>query len=45
MHCSIYIYRSTMRCVKFGIAVFKASMLNWRGVNLPYVDLHCSIYI
>ena len=25
-----------MRCAKFGVAVFKASMLDWRrGVNLP----------
>ena len=41
----LYIYRSAIRCAKFGVAVFKASMLNWRGVNLPYVDVHCSIYI
>ena len=31
MHCSIYIYRSAIRCAKFGVAVFKASMLDWRG--------------
>ena len=24
-----YIYRSAMTCAKFGIAVWKASMLNW----------------
>ena len=37
-----YIYRSA----KFGVAVFKASMLNWGvGVNLPWVYIHCSIYI
>ena len=26
----IYIYRSAMRCGKFGVLVFKASMLNWK---------------
>ena len=36
--------RSAMRCAKCGVAVLKASMLDW-GVNLPYVDVHCSIYI
>ena len=32
MHSSIYIYiyRSAMRCGKFGVLVFKASMLNWK---------------
>ena len=34
-----------MRCAKFGVVIFKASMLDWRGVNLPYVYVHCSIYI
>ena len=38
----IYIYR----CAKFGIAVFKASMLDWGvGFNLPWVYVHCSIYV
>ena len=38
----LYIYR----CAKFGVAVFKASMLNWGvGVNLLWVYVHCSIYI
>ena len=32
-----------MRCAKFGVAVFKTSMLEW-GVNLPWVYLHCAIY-
>ena len=45
MHCVLYIYRSAIRCAKFGVAVFMASMLNWRRVNLPYVDVQCSIYI
>ena len=27
----IYIYRSAIRCAMFGVAVFKASMLNCRG--------------
>ena len=35
VHCSIYIHRSGIRCAKFGVAVFKASMLDWRGFNLP----------
>ena len=26
----IYIYRSAIRCAKFGVVVFKASMLDWR---------------
>ena len=26
-----YIYRSTMTCAKFGVAVLQASMLNWGG--------------
>ena len=33
----LYIYRSAMRCGKFGVPFCTASMLNWRrgGVNLP----------
>ena len=31
MHCSIYIYRSAIRCAKFGVAVLKASLLNCKG--------------
>ena len=38
----LYIYRSAMRCAKFGVAVFKASILNW-GVSLPWVFVHCAI--
>ena len=34
----LYIYRSA----KFGVAVFKASMLDWLGVHLPEVYVHCS---
>ena len=42
----IYIERSAIRCAKFGVVIFKASLLNWRrGVNLPWVYVHCSIYI
>ena len=26
----LYIYRSAIRCAKFNVAVFKASMLNWK---------------
>ena len=30
--CSVlYIYRSAMRCAKFGVVVCKASMVNCRG--------------
>ena len=39
----IYIYRSAMRCAKFGVEVLQTSMLNW-GVNLPWVYVHCAIY-
>ena len=40
----IVLYRSAMRGAKFGVAVFKVSLFNW-GVNLPWVYMHCSIYI
>ena len=33
-----------MRCAKFGVAVFKASMLDCKLVNLPWVYVHCAIY-
>ena len=29
----LYIYRSAIRCAKFGVVVFKTSMLDWRGSN------------
>ena len=40
MYCAI-----SARSAKFGVAVFKASMLNWRrgGVNLEWVYVHCAI--
>ena len=41
IYALFYIYR----CAKFGVAVFKASMLDWREVNLPYADVHCAINI
>ena len=41
----LYIPRSAMRCITFGVAVFEASMLDCREVNLPNVYVHCSIYI
>ena len=37
----IYIYRSA----KIGVVVCKESMLDWWGVHLPWVYMHCSIYI
>ena len=39
-----YINKSAIRCAKFGVAVFKASLLDW-GVNQLWVYMHCSIYI
>ena len=41
VHCSLSIYRSA----KFGVAVFKASMLNCNRANLLWVYMHCSICI
>ena len=43
VHCSIYIYRSAMRCPKFGVAVLQLSILYWGG-SLPWVFVHCAIY-
>ena len=44
-HVFAVIYaRSAMRCAKCGVAVFKASMLAWWGVNLTWVNVHCAIY-
>ena len=45
MYIYIYIYIYIYRSAKFGVVVFKAFMLNWLGVNLPWVYLHCYIYI
>ena len=41
----LYIYRSTMRCVKFGIAVCKASMLNYIDRLLPWDVPILEIYV
>ena len=38
MHCAI-----SARSAKFGVVVFKASMLNCLGVNLPCIYVHCAI--
>ena len=40
----IYIYRSAMRCAKFGVAVLQTCVLNWGSVNLPWIYVHCAIY-
>ena len=40
----VYTYISAITCAKFGVAVFKASMLDQRGVNLLWVYVHCAIY-
>ena len=36
--------RSAMKYAKCGVAVLKASMLDWEGVNLPWVYVYCAIY-
>ena len=41
IYALFYIYRPA----KFGVGVFKISMLDCLGVNLPWVYVHCSIYI
>ena len=42
----LYIYRSAMRCSNFGVAVFKASMVNCRGaICHGYMCLVLYIYI
>ena len=43
MYIVLYIYRSAIRCAKCGVAVCKASMLDW-GISLPWVFVHCAIY-
>ena len=44
--CALSIYISVMRCAKSGVAVFKASILDWLGVgvHLPWLYMHC-LYI
>ena len=45
MYIVLYIERSAMRCAKFGVAVCKASMLDWRrGAMCHRYMCHCSIY-
>ena len=44
MYIVLHIYRSAMRCAKFGVVVFKASMLDCKQGNLPWVYVHCAIY-
>ena len=40
-----YIYRSAIRCAKFGVAVFKASMLNrWGPICRGYMCIVLYIY-
>ena len=43
----LYIYRSAMRCGKFGVPVCKASMLNWRRCGRGQCDIgiHALLYI
>ena len=40
----IYIYRSAMRCSKFGVLVFKASMLNWKGGGCQFAIGICALF-
>ena len=40
----IYTLFCIYRSAKFGVAVFKVSVLDW-GINLPWVYMHCAIYI
>ena len=40
----IYIYRSAIRCAKFGVAVFKASLLNWGGQSSMHIYACFYIY-
>ena len=39
----LYIERDAITCAKFGVAVFKASMLNCKQSNVPWVYLHHAI--
>ena len=41
----MYIYRSAMRCAKFGVVVFKASILNWQGGSICYGYMCIVLYI
>ena len=36
----IYELFYTYRSAKFGVVVFKASMLDWLGINLPWIYVH-----
>ena len=42
--CALFYIYLPYRSAKFGVAVFKASLLNW-GIHLPWVYVHCSIHI
>ena len=40
-----YIYRSAIRCAKFGVAVFKASMLDCWGVSICHGCMCIVLYM
>ena len=40
-----YIYRSAISCAKFGVVVFKASMLDWRGADFGHRYMCIVLYI
>ena len=44
----LYTYRSIIRCAKFGVVVFKVSMLDWRrvwGKSAIGICALCYIYL
>ena len=44
--CAVfYIYRSAIRCTKFGVVVFKASILNWRRGSICHMYMCIVLYM
>ena len=41
----LYICRSAIRCAKFGVAVFKASMVNCKGGSICHGYISIVLYI
>ena len=44
LHCSIYIYRSPIRCAKVWCSGIQGIYAQLQGANLPWVYVHCAIY-
>ena len=40
----LYIERDAITCAKFGVVVFKESVIHWKQSNVPWVNVHCTIY-